>query len=522
MDTRIVMLTPYTLSHRTAEETLALGYLSKVLRQNNREYDVLVIDGWLESLTAQQIVERACVDKPPSVICFSCYRSNLEEAGVLLRLFHEKVGYYVPSICGGYGPTFHDEDFIDAGFTVAVRGEAEHIITDLVSVLCQQGLSLETIPGITFRKQNVVIRTRPSMPIQDLDILPFPDRDSIASTIKRKNPVHVCTSRGCMAHCTFCSVIAFARAAGGSSWRLRSVKNIVDELRQLHEYYGVCDFKFVDDSFIEPPRNERWVAEFAELLVKAGLSIRFRTQVRADRLTRQIVSGLTEAGWFSTSIGIESGSREALRRMAKSATLEDNIHALALLKDHGIYTQMGMILFDHATTIRELEENYHFLRAHAWVVTKGIFTEMFAAKGTTFTKNLIRKQLVRSGQLTQNFSYEVGDPLVRRVYWLLKQWHRAHAAVYDWVIDSIGAPKILPNKGYEETYQLCKLLLQLDLSFFRKTLDHIQTDKEGDGELVDQAISETEYQYAVIGNDIRRIYEKYDLIYDGVLNPFLS
>lgn len=514
---KVVLMTPHTSSHRTAEETLALGYLGSILRNGGIKH--IVIDGWFEGLNSHQILERAMREERPSLLCFSCYRSNLDEARELLHLFHGEVGY-ISSVCGGYGATFHDEDFLDAGFTVVVRGEVEHMFLDLVQALDQE-LPLDSIPGLTFRKDNRIIRTERAQPVQDLDEIPFPVRGSVKRAIELRNPIHVCTSRGCMAHCVFCSVIAFAKGSTGSLWRYRSIENIVDELKMIVDTYNVRDFKFVDDSFLEPPRNEQWAEAFAEALCKRNLSIRFRTQVRADRLTANIVNALKEAGWFATSVGIENGSAGALRRMGKSATVEDNNRALALLKENEIYVQMGMILFDHATSMDELEENYVFLRSHDWVVTKGIFTEMFAALGTPFTHWLTNKKLAKAGKGNQNVAYDIRDPAVYRVYTLVKAWHRTHAPLYDWVIDSIGAPKILPMEGYQRVHDLCMTLLKLDLGFFRKALDHVQSEKHGDAELLEESVTSSAHQYSFIESRIAGIYRDYGLVYDGVLNPFL-
>ena len=42
-------------------------------------------------------------------------------------------------------------------------------------------------------------------------------------------------------------------------------------------------------------------------------------------------------------------------------------------------------------TFEELKENYEFLREYDWIITKGIFSEMFAADGTLYTEKLKKK-----------------------------------------------------------------------------------------------------------------------------------
>ena len=90
--------------------------------------------------------------------------------------------------------------------------------------------------------------------INDLDSIPFPSRDTINSVLERKSSVNILSSRGCMGHCKFCSVIAFQKLSSGEIWRQRSIKNFVDELELLNKQ-GVDFFKVIDDSFIEYPRD---------------------------------------------------------------------------------------------------------------------------------------------------------------------------------------------------------------------------------------------------------------------------
>lgn len=519
MSKHVVLITPHTLSHRTAEETLALGYLASVLREHS--FSVTVIDSWLRGIGLQGIIDEIG-NNVPDIVCMSCYRSNLEQAKELLGSIVAKYGN-IPAICGGYGPTFHDADFLEAGFTVALRGEAEHLIVPLIRAIIS-GNELSVISGISFMRGDSVVRTDRVEPIQDLNLVPFPARDDVKYAIQRKNPIHVCTSRGCEAHCSFCSIFAFALGASRKNrWRQRSIQNIVDELRYLYEKFGITHIKFVDDSFLEFPREERWVAEFAGTLLRYNLPIKFRTQVRADRLNEDIVVGLKQAGWFATSMGIENAAPSALKRMGKDASAEDNLKALEMLHRHGVYVQMGMILFDDATTIDELEINYHFLVQHDWVVTKGIFTEMFAAEGTSYTRKLSRKGMIQISEGFQNRNYEVSDPQARRIYRMLKVWHKSHSSLYDWVIDSITAPKVLPDEGYKCIHELCRQITACDVRLFRRVLDHVKYFScDEDARVIQDAISMHTHFYSDVWTRIRNIYVRYGLVYDGVQNPFLN
>lgn len=252
MRSQVVLLTPFTDSHRTAEETLALGYLGYVLRDAG--YTVTLMDGWLEKLSLNEMVNRLKAMTMPIVVGMSCYRSNIDQATQLMRAIKECLPD-TPVFCGGYGPTFHYDDFLRQGFDAVVIGEAEHVVMRLVQSLEMRQVPIG-IPGVAHMSDGDIVVNRQSAPVVCLDDLPYPARDCIQYTMDQRNFVHICTSRGCGGSCSYCSVSAFAK--GGSRynrWRGRSVVNIVDEIEQLYQKYGTTNFKIVDDSFIEPERD---------------------------------------------------------------------------------------------------------------------------------------------------------------------------------------------------------------------------------------------------------------------------
>lgn len=519
MGTHIALLTPFTTSHRTAEETLALGYLAAVLRAAGR--DVTIIDGWLENLSQEQILRRV-IDLPrPLVVGMSCYRSNIEQATSLMKCLKSSIDD-LKVFCGGYGPTFNADEFIYAGFDVAVRGDAEHIVVKLVEAL-ERSDSLDRIPGIVYNDQGVPSETRQSMPITELDTLPFPARDNVQTSINGGNFVHVCTSRGCGAHCTFCSISAFVlRGSRNIRWRHRSVNNIVDEIEQLYHIHSVRNIKIVDDSFLESPRDASWACEFRDALLDRDLHIRFRTQVRADKVSPDIVAPLAEAGWFSTSVGIESAAASALKRMQKQSSVVQNQEALDALRDHGVYVQMGMILFDPYTTLDELRVNLDFLKRNTWPFTKGIFSEMYAANGTVFTRQLDARGLLLGEAHAQNLRYDIQDQTVRRVYQLLKGWHRSHSHIYDWVIDTLTAPKVVSDEIFRQIHMLCQRLQVLDVGFFEKALEHVTSDPQStDAQLLAEVTRDSQHEYEFIRQQIATLYEAAGLTYIASDNPFI-
>lgn len=518
---RIVLATPAPISHRTAEECLGIGYLAAALRADG--YMVTVIDGWLEGISPLELANRILGGDTITWVGFSCYRSNMKMAEETVAHLRGRMSD-LPIVCGGYGPTFFPEHFIRAGFDVVVRGEGERAICDLARHFAEGAPLLPDIPGITFSEQDKIRDTGPPSQEIDLDSLPVPARDTLRLTMARKSAVHLSTSRGCMAHCLFCSVVAFAQLHHGTKWRQRSVASIVDEIELLSEK-GVRYFKVIDDSFIEPPRDEAWCARLADELGRRSLEVRLRGSIRADRVTRGVLRELKRAGFFSFSCGIESFSPTALRRMAKSASACDNQRALDLFGEFGFLVQAGHILFDPDTTIVELRENLEGMRRYSWTVSKGVFTEMFAAEGTPFTRLLRKRGRLDDDEAElENRQYTVADPDARGIYRALKIWHVEHMALYDRAIDAISAPKAIDAASVARFSRISNRLRYRDLTILEGLLDRVDSGQTQVELLsyVREEIERSRTWYSLMEKEVDRAYVASGLIYDGDLNPFIA
>ncbi|MGH3924964.1 MAG: B12-binding domain-containing radical SAM protein, partial [Pseudonocardiaceae bacterium] len=434
----------------------------------------------------------------------------------------------VPIVAGGFGPSFYPGEFLTAGFDVVVRGEGEQTAVELARYY-QAGIpGLEDILGISYRRGDQVVH-RPARPlVADLDTLPTPARDTLDLTLARRSPAHAQTSRGCQASCVFCSIVAFERLGGGTTWRQRSISEFVAELAGLAEL-GVEHVKVIDDSLLEPPRNLAWCAALADEIERRGLRMSLRGQVRADRVDDSVLTELRRAGFWSFACGIENYAPTALRRMAKRARVEDNIAALDAFGRAGVYVQAGHILFDHATTLPELEENWAGMSRFSWTISKGVFTEMYAAAGTAFTRALARAGRLDSGPAAAgtaglgNATYAITDPAAAAVYVALKRWQRSHTRIYDQTVDPLSAPKALTVRERPEFHQLCMALREQDLAFFRAVLDlaHDGATAADAQEFTEARITAGASFYVRATARVEAAYRRAGLVYDADDNPFL-
>ncbi|MEW2087835.1 radical SAM protein [Streptomyces sp. NPDC006682] len=151
-------------------------------------------------------------------------------------------------------------------------------------------------------------------------------------------------SRGCPYNCTFCG--AAVSANPDLSIRVRSPENIIGELDQLHDEYGVTAFRFVDDLFLGAGRviDEQMAAftqnQIGERYVwDATGRINVLNRLSDSELDRLVQNGLREV-----ALGIESGSDRILQAMDKRIDAEMTERVAYRLVKHGIGVKGYFIL----------------------------------------------------------------------------------------------------------------------------------------------------------------------------------
>ena len=221
-------------------------------------------------------------------------------------------------------------DSIDEVFDVIVVGEGEASFVRLLN----DRESAKNMPRI-YRS--------PAIP--DIDALPYPARDLLPfDSVFSKNAFSVggeyagtlITSRGCPYNCSFCaSETMWQRKAV----RFRSPDNVIGELSEMIERYGVRCYRFQDDTMTL--RRDR-LKELCEKL--APLDIRWRTTTRVDQADIERLQMMKDAGCEEVGYGVESLSQEVLDRNAKGIRLEQVYEALDNTAGVGLKARLFFII----------------------------------------------------------------------------------------------------------------------------------------------------------------------------------
>lgn len=212
---------------------------------------------------------------------------------------------------------------------MAILGEAEYTLKEIL-----EEKEYSEILGLCYRKDDEIIQNELRPFIDNLNELPFPARHLVDNSIYRRpdnNKVQatIKVSRGCPFHCFFC----LATPTSGSKVRKRSAENIIAEIKECVEKYGITNFLFWSDIF---DIDKEWTMNLCQKIIESGLKITWSANTRADTADFEMAKLMYKSGCRLVSIGVESGSQYMLDKMGKNITLDDVRKTVKLFKKAGI------------------------------------------------------------------------------------------------------------------------------------------------------------------------------------------
>ncbi len=253
-------------------------------------------------------------------------------------------GRGIPVIIGGSHVTFMADEALEYVDYVA-RGEGgEQLMLELVEALAGDR-ELDTIAGLSFKRDGVAVHNPAREALADLDELPFPDLRLLVGGDKLTT-MPIMTSWGCPFDCTFCSVTAMF----GKKYRFRSAESVIAELKDKQPER----IFFYDDNMAA---NRKRLKRLLQMMIDEDLVIPWSAQVRTDVVKDpELLDLMRRSGCKIVYLGLESVNQETLDRFEKSQTVADIENAIKVLHDYDIKSH-GMFVLgaddDDVQTVRD-------------------------------------------------------------------------------------------------------------------------------------------------------------------------
>ncbi|MCJ7763099.1 B12-binding domain-containing radical SAM protein [Candidatus Bathyarchaeota archaeon] len=336
---------------------LGIGYLAAVLEKN--QYEVNVIDCQALRPTRNQL-KAELIKSHPDVVGVTSATLTYKPALEIVKTAKEALPNCL-QILGGPHVTVLDEQTLNEApeADIIVRGEGEQTMLELADLVSRSDLkNIQEVEGITFRRNDKIVRNKDRAFIQNLDELPHPAYEHFQLSkykLSGKMYLPIITSRGCPFQCTFC----LASRMCGKRFRTRSPKKVVDELEWLRDVHGADVFAFYDDTFTFDIKR---AYEICEEMKNRGFDLPWDCRTRVDRISTEVLSKMRDANCQLIHFGVESGSQKMLSAMKKGTTVEQNERAIRWTKEVGISVAISVVVGYPGETADMLKQTFDFIR----------------------------------------------------------------------------------------------------------------------------------------------------------------
>jgi len=310
------------ISLQSNASLIGLKYIAARVKAAGHDVRILLIPGYLER-DLHPAVREFITGYAPDLIGISLMSIEFYPAKNLTRLLKELSD--VPVIWGGVHAIIRPDECIRFADYVCT-GEGEHSTALLLDHLRTNGKDvIPEIAGIWTNRKGEIIRQQNAQPESDLDSLPFQEylpgyfygfhkgrvyNFSEAEGLFRLYALYggtchmLISTRGCPFQCSYCGNSAFV-SVYGRKVRERSVKNVIEEIKEVKKNPYVLYMNFQDDCFFT--HGKEWMKQFCSEY-KKHIGLPFIARVIPTMIDRDTMHMLKDAGLCWVVMGIQSGS----------------------------------------------------------------------------------------------------------------------------------------------------------------------------------------------------------------------
>ena len=304
-----------------------------------------------------QVIENGNFD----IVGFGVCGYQQFKKGLSLAQYIKQTKRQVLFVLGAHGPSGAPDFFLKKySADIVIRGEGERIWVNLIQAI-SQGKNWQNLNGISWRIENEIQHNPDESLIENLDTLPFPawdlfpmehyvlDKVNAATHTDRCFPV--LSSRGCPQRCNFCYRMY-------EGYRLRNIKNVIEEIKELKNRYRISYITFVDENLMSSSLR---ALNFSEALKKSNLNINWDCMGRLNVATTEVLSAMKNAGCTYINYGIESVDQTSLNLMEKDLLVQEIYDGIENTIKAGLYPGLNIIWGNIGDDESTLEKAKDFL-----------------------------------------------------------------------------------------------------------------------------------------------------------------
>lgn len=332
-----------------------LGILSLASYLEQHGLEVHIVDLHAEEISPDDFKE-ILKNLKPKFVGITVLSAHLTPANYVASLAKQVVSD-CKVIVGGVHAESEPEQMLKNPFIDAVcRGDGEEVLLEFVN-----GVKYSDIKGLSFRNEfdnSKVIHNSPREVEMNLDKYPFPayhliDFDNYfppVASYKDLPAMNVLMTRGCPGKCTFCN-------SANTVLRGRSVRKMVDMIKNLRYTYGIRQIYFYDDTFTSNPKI---VSDFCKLMIEEKVDVKWICYARGDMFREPIAELMSKAGCHQILIGIETGSEALMKDIGKPIKKHLYQKVVDIAHKYNIEVRASFIVGHVMETVETMNETLQF------------------------------------------------------------------------------------------------------------------------------------------------------------------
>ncbi len=335
---------------------IGLAYIAAVGEQKGWEVEIIDAEAMRYSLGD---IEREISRLQPDVIGITCTTPLYPIAAKIAKIA-KAINPQIKTILGGPHINAMPEDSLSKSpmVDIVVFGEGEATFSELLDYLKRGGMK-PNIRGVGYHNNKAIVLNTPRSSIADLDSIPFPARhkfpiEKYYDPDRYNTPYTLMvTSRGCPYNCIFCG----SSVTWGHHIRFRSADNVLNEIGEVINKFGIHNITFSDDTFT---LGKKRVIDICKGIIERGYDIEFLCSSRINTIDEKRLEFLAEAGCKEISFGVESGDEEILKTISKHIDLNKVKPVFDMVKSFGIKVHSSYIIGNPGDTHETIEKTINF------------------------------------------------------------------------------------------------------------------------------------------------------------------
>jgi len=313
-----------------------LGILSIASYLESKGYSVKVYDIHGEKREDTDLRQRLKRDRP-RYIGISVLTNMCIPAHKIARICKEELPDSPVVVGGAHAEALPERMLRNSAIDFVTRGDGEETMLEIV-----EGRDPSTITGLSHRDNGAVYHNPPRAVERDLDSYPLPSYHLVdfdyyfpaAGSYRNLPAINMLMTRGCPGKCNFCN-------SAMTTLRSRSPESIVNQIKFLHENYGIRQVQFYDDTFTA---TKAVCLKFCELMEAANLDVTWVAYIRGDCFSDRIAAAMKRAGCHQVLMGVETGNAEIAQSIGKPIDKIRYFEAMTIARRHNLEVRATFII----------------------------------------------------------------------------------------------------------------------------------------------------------------------------------